>query len=110
MRLLMSHGADPTVGAIMRFKGIPRPYFSGITALHMAAFTHQIGAIELLLTEAEMDPNLADKETGATPLHAACGLGDTDAFPMLVAAGANLNAKVRGTFSAQQRRLLVVVF
>ena len=63
---------------------------TGITALHEAVRTNQLGAIRCLI-ELGANPNVLDN-LGRTPLHWAAGIGHTSAAQLLVAAGAKVNA------------------
>jgi inversin len=48
-----------------------------------------------MLLAYQADPNVRDKE-GKSPLHIACGLGYRDVVALLLATGADVNAKIEG--------------
>ena len=68
---------------------------TGKTALHHAARGGPAELVELLLKE-KADPTAADKD-GQQPIHLAVPHGQREAAELLVAAGASVNAPVRGS-------------
>jgi ankyrin repeat protein len=89
MALLLQHGADPNT---------PDKY--GRTPLYMIVdFSHDpldVAKMVGLMLENGADPNIALKDNGRTPLHAAVANGYLAAIDLLLRKGADVNAKEEG--------------
>ncbi len=98
IRLLLAAGADPCRPTDTTSWGV-----QGITPLHQAARSPR-GALPLLLEHAA-DPDVRTR-TGVTPLHYAIGAprtaDDTGATEVLVAAGADVNARLDDPSALQE--------
>jgi len=68
-----------------------RPDFNAYSLLSVAAYSHQIAIVRMLLT-AQADVNQAGWN-GYTPLHHAVGADDTTIIGLLIAAGADLEKR-----------------
>jgi ankyrin repeat protein len=66
------------------------------TALHVASYAGSTSAVERLLQISTVRAAVcAATSTGYTPLHLACGQGRREVVPLLLAAGADVNAQTR---------------
>ncbi len=74
----------------------------GYTALHLAAFFGHVEAARVLLQHgAEVDA-IARNPTKVTPLHSAAAIGSRELIVLLLDAGARVNEKQKGGFTALQ--------
>jgi len=83
-RLLLDHGADPSLASTNALHLAP---------LHSAVAADSLELVDLLLTRgAEPNPSEA---SGATPLHSAAGHGNRAVIERLLAAGADRTARTK---------------
>ena len=70
----------------------------GFTPLHLAAFFRHPAAVRLLLERGAPVNAVAANPTRVQPLHSAAAGGDADCVRLLVAAGADVDARQQGGF------------
>jgi ankyrin repeat protein len=71
----------------------------GFTALHLAAFFRQAGALRLLLERGAPVDAVATNPMRVRPLHSAAASGETEAGRLLVEAGADVHARQQGGYT-----------
>lgn len=81
IRVLLKGGADVSVKK------------EGLTALHFAAKNGYQKIVEILITEGQADPNVADEKSQQKPLHMASENGHKEIVHILLKNGADASAK-----------------